>query len=412
MYFYITEQIQNLFIFELRRYWQYHPKYKDIVEHIQGKYSFRERPQYGIILKNSSGNNTQLAADNFQGHIQSYVQLAALEPEADRPGLSIEWVEENALAIQENGGFFPSPPGIYYIQMCDEYGEPSDKEFMVDPLLDVYDETVFHVQDGQYQLANGKFLEGTLQLFQMPGNTELYEGINYMANPETGEINLIINIDRDNGEYLSADYRYPAESTGPWKVNERMGLIEPIPGAVLAFGNRITPGDQMAVSITERRELAAMEFGGRWDLNLDIDIIARSPNTQREILDQTAVYLLGVARSRLSTRGVEILSINLGGETEEVYDDNADDYFYTASLSVSLQTDWNLRVPLGATIRRILPGVEGGPQSLAGLTDEEVAQVQTQLQMVENLNLKSSFDPFFVGKAGRPGAFGTFAMLR
>lgn len=412
MYYFITEQIQRKFIFELRRYWQYHPKYCDIVENIQGKYSFRERPQYGIILKNASGNNVQLAADNFQGHIQSYVQLAALEPEDGQPGLSIEWVRENAVAIQNNEGFFPSPPGIYYIELCDEHGNPSDKEFMLDPLLDVVDETVLFVSGVRYQLANGRFLPGTLKLYQMPGNIELVEGINYVAIPETGEIDLLIDIDRANGEFLSADYRYPGESTGPWKLGERQGRIEAIPGCVLAFGQRITPGDRQAVQVFERRELTAMEFGGRWDLNLDVEVVARSPQVQREILDQTLVYLWGVARSRLSTEGIEMLSISPGGETEDIYDDNADDYYYNASFSISLQTDWNLRVPLGATVRRILPGVEGGPDALAGLTDEEIAKVQTQLQPVATLGVRSPFDPFFVGKAGRPGVLGTFEMLR
>ncbi len=51
MYNFLTEATKRRFILELRRFWQYHPKYRDIVDHIQNKYSFRERPQYGIILK-------------------------------------------------------------------------------------------------------------------------------------------------------------------------------------------------------------------------------------------------------------------------------------------------------------------------------------------------------------------------
>ena len=39
IYYFLTQQIQRKFIGELRNYWSYHPKYKDIVEHIQGKYS-------------------------------------------------------------------------------------------------------------------------------------------------------------------------------------------------------------------------------------------------------------------------------------------------------------------------------------------------------------------------------------
>ena len=101
MYYYLTQQIQRKFVEELRRYWAYHPKYKDIVEHIQGKYSFRERPQFGIVLKNSAGNQAQLAADNFQGHVHSYVYKAFVN---DFPNVSIEWVREDAIAIQNNNG--------------------------------------------------------------------------------------------------------------------------------------------------------------------------------------------------------------------------------------------------------------------------------------------------------------------
>jgi hypothetical protein len=408
MYFYLTEQIQRKFIWELRRYWQYHPKYQDIVEHIQGKYSFRERPQYGIILKNSSGNLVTLAADNFVGHVQSYVQLAHVE---NYPGTSIEWVRENAKAIQENEGYFPAMPGIYYIELCDEHGKPSTEKFFVDPLLDVTDETVLYVSGNTYQLARGKFLPGTLKLYEMPGSIELVEGVNYTADPETGAIELIIPLETAKGEFLSADYRYPAETMGPYKVQERMGLIDAIPGVVLAFGQRIVPGDRLAVVVTESRDLTAMEFGGKWDLNIDFDITARSPNTQREILDQTATYLWGVARSRLSAEGIEMVSLSLGGESEEIYDDNGDDYFYTASFSVSVQTDWCLHVPLGATIRRILPGFEDGYGALAGLSDEEIAKVDVGLQPLESLGLRSPFDPFFVGKANRPGVLATFERI-
>lgn len=415
----MTEQIQRKFISELRKYWSYHPRYQDIVEHIQGKYSFRERPQYGIVLKNSAGNQTQLAADNFQGTVQSYVYLAHVE---NYPNLSIEWVRENAIAIQNNNGFFPSPPGVYFIDFCDENGVPTDSEFFVDPLLDVTDETPIQINATQYQLQQGKFLANTLRVYRMPGNIRLYDGPNYTADPNTGEIELIDEL--DEGEFISADYRCPAESTGPWKVQEDYALVEPVPGAVLAFGRRITKGDRLAVVVQPTRTIAALEYGGRWDLTLDIDVIARDPLSQREILDQTSLYLWATARPRLSSQGIEILSVNMGGETEEVYDENADDWYYNGSLSLQLQTDWSIHVPLGIVIRGVEPG-GGAPivpgtapltppyiQQIAGLTDEQIAQIQTNIKMLANLGLRAPWDPWYTGKLGRPGVYGTSEMLR
>jgi len=421
VYYFLTEQVQRKFIEELRKYWSYHPKYKDIVAHIQGKYSFRERPQYGIVLKNSAGNQAQLAADNFQGTVQSYVYLAHVD---GKPNLSIEWVREDYVAIQNNGGYFPTVPGIYFLDFCDENGNPTDQEFYVDPLIDVIDETPLKINDTQYQLEEGKFLKGTLKLYRMPGNIRLYEDTNYTADPATGLVTLIDELNDDDGEFVSADYRCPGETTGPWKVFENRALREPIPGAVLAFGRRITKGDRLAVVVQRKRTIAALEYGGRWDLTLDVDVIARDPLSQREILDQTALYLWATARPRLSSQGIEVLAVNMGGETEEVYDENADDYFYNASFSMQLQTDWSIHVPLGITLRGVEPG--GGPpiapgtapltppfiEQIAGLTDQQIAEIQTNIRGLAALGLRAPWDPYFTGKSGRPGVYGTGEMLR
>lgn len=419
MYYFLTQQIQRKFVAELRKYWSYHPKYQDIVEHIEGKYSFRERPQYGIVVKNASGNQVQLAADNFQGTLQSYVYLAHVE---GKPNLSIEWVREDAIAIRNNNGLFPSEPGIYFLDFCDANGIPTDKSFFVDPLFDVIDETLLQINATQYQLQKGKFLAGSLRVYRMPGNIPLYEGVNYTADPATGEVDLIDELEEQ--EFLSGDYRCPGESTGPWKVQEEYALREPIPGVVLAFGRRVTAGDRLAVVVQEKRTIAALEYGGRWDLSLDFDVIARDPLAQREILDQTTLYLWATARPRLSSQGIEIVSVNMGGETEEVYDDQGDDYFYNASFSLQLQTDWLLHVPLGIVIRGVEPG--GGepiPQGaapltppfveqIAGLTDEQIAQIQTNFTYLASLGLRAPWDPWYTGKLGRPGIYGTGEMLR
>jgi hypothetical protein len=371
------------------------------------------------VIKNSSGNQVQLAADNFQGYVHSYVYLAHVD---GKPNLSVEWVREDMVAIQENDAMFPSPPGIYYLDFCDANGNPTDEAFYVDPLLDVIDETVLKINDTQWQLQEGRFLAGTLRLYRMPGNLRLYENTNYTVDSSTGIITLIDTLTDD--EFLSADYRCPAESTGPWTVREDYALREPIPGCVLAFGRRITPGDRLAVVVQQRRSIAALEYGGRWDLSLDVDVVARDPHSQREILDQTSMFLLSTARPRLSSQGIEISAVNMGGETEETYDDVADDWFYNGTLSVQVQTDWMIHVPLGICIRAIEPGsgeaivpgtaplVAPFVEQIAGLTDEQIAQIQANFRKMVDLGLRVPWDPFFVGKQGHPGVYGTGPMLR
>lgn len=407
MYYFLTSQIQRVFIGELRQYWSYHPQYKDLVDNIQGKYSFKERPQHCIVVMNSSGNQVQLAADNFQGTVESYVTLAHVET---YPGLSIEWIREDSVAIQNNQGLFPLAAGIYFIELCDAHGNPTDKEFYIDPLLFVRDETVMRVNATQFQLLNGKYLDGTLHLYQMPGNLELYEGINYTADPTTGIITLMFPL-TESEDFLSADYRYPAASTGPWTIQEDRALTEPLPGVVLAFGRRVTPGDRLAVVVSEKRGISALEYGGRWDLSVDFQVGSRDPISQREILDQTMLYLWAVARPRLSTQGIEISAVNAGGESEESYDDNAEDYFYNASFSVQIQTDWAIRVPVSIGLRRVMPQSPDLAALAAGLSPEELGQLQNNMVLLEKLGLQPQ-DPFLTGKEGRVGKYQTFETIR
>lgn len=401
MYAFLTEALKRRLIFELRRYWQYHPKYRDIVDHIQGKYSFRERPTYGIVLKTSSANHVQLSADNFQGTVQSYVQLAKFE---NKPGLAIEWVQEDRRAVQENRGVFPSPPGIYYIEVIERTTPPSPPydvepqfEFMVDPLLEVQDETATKVDDFTWMVLN-PYLDGTTRVYEMPGGIPYVRDVNYTEDPSTGNLSVVTPLSRNR--YLSVSYRYAAPTTGPWGITENHAHKNAIPGVSLAFGRRIEVGDVMAVVVHSRRQPTAMEYGGKWDISVDFDIVARDPFAQQEIADQTVMYLWGVCRNRLSSEGIEITSVSMGGETEEVYDENADDYYYNASFSVQTQTDWSIHVPLTATIRRLSPLTTPQTAEVAGMTDDQLLEsgISSNIQTLESLGLRTFDDPFFSGK--------------
>lgn len=414
----LSENIKRRFIQELQEYWGQHPKYRDSLI-IQGRYSFDERPQQAIILKNASANPFQLSADHYQGVVVSYCHLTGVY---GKPGTALEWVREDRRAVQGNGGEFPSPAGIYYIEVRQEgvdwnnvpggyggadcpppgpdsgpvgTGQSYGMCFYVDPLLSVIDERPLPQDPTHYQVAQGKFHDGSLQVFEMPGNIPMFDGITYEADPTTGVITLARPL--ATGTHLSVDYYYAGTSQGPFPIADNTANNTAIPGVVLAFGRLLQDGDVMAVVVSERREDAAREFGGRWTMSLDFDLMARDVHAQEELTDRTLMFLHAQLRDRLSFEGIEIVDVSSGGEAEEQYDEVGDDYFYTASISVSLETEWAMHLPLDRTFTRILPNTVEQLQAVTALTDEQIAETgnPTLLLVAENLNLVQIRDPWF-----------------
>lgn len=406
MYNALTSAIKSRIILELRRFWQYDPNYPDLPQHIQGKYSFRERPQQGIIVKGSSANTVQLSADNFQGTVNSYVYLQKVKSPSDQPeypGLSIEWVREDGRAIQRNGGRMPSPPGIYYIAVERENVEIQGQNysdalvFYVDPLLKRIDEAPVQTGPLTWQVAHTPIHPGSLRVWELPGNIQLLEGPNYTVDNDTGVITLINPLPAR--VQLSVDYNYTGTSLGPYLIKENYSNVRAIPGVVLAFGRRVTAGDRLAVILSDRRSPVALEYGGRWEINLDLDVMARDVVAQGEIADRSMLYLWGIARNRLSTEGIEITQVNFTGESEEIYDDAADDYFYNGALSITLQSDWSVHVPLDPTIGRVSPQTVVQAAAAANMTDDQLLDNEQQnLQMVQDPRMLMIRDPFFLGR--------------
>lgn len=403
MYFQLTAALKRRFIDELRRYWMYHPKYRDTLpQNIQGKFSFKERPQQGIIVKTGAGNRVDLSADNYLGVIESFCLLTKVSGKA---GFSIEWVREDGRAIQENNGTFPSPAGIYYIDVQEENGS---LVFYIDPLLDVFHEPVAVSTPLTAQLQRAP-LTGTLRLYEMPSGFKYVEGVNYTLDTGldgklTGGITLMAPL--TGGRWLQADYRYPVESRGPFPLIEMHANNRAIPGVVLAFGRRAEVGDQMAVMVHDMRRPAYMEYGGRWDMTLDFDVMATDVYEQQEITDATVMYLWAVLRSRLSHQGIEITDVSFGGESEEVRDETGDDYFYTSTFSMTAQTEWSIHVPLDSWLRSAAPLTAAQAAQIAGLTDDELVGQDGNIKVLEGLGIEAVQDPFWSGREG------TFEIVR
>jgi hypothetical protein len=393
VYFQLTSALNRRFIQELRNYWKFHPKYRDIVNNIQGKFSFDERPAHGIVIKVSGGNRVDLSADNYVGTVNSYVNLSGV---GNYPGTAIEWVREDAVAIGQNGGVFPSPPGTYYIELT------GDEEFYIDQLLDVYREplTMSDTLDGQLQSPP---LAGSLRLYELPAGTLLSPGNHYTVETDdegtpTGGITLANPL--LGGRTLSADYRTAGATTGPHVLFPNRGNNTAIPGCVLAFGNRNGRGDRLAVVVTPIRTPTALEYGGKWSLNFDFDVMSRDIDHQREIADLTIMYIWGLLRSRLSTEGIEITDVSMGGEAEEPYDETGDDYLYTSSFSLTAETEWSIHEPLNVYLRQAIPLTVEAAEAIASLPDDELTSdhAATNIQPTDDMTLLSIRDPYFSGR--------------
>lgn len=388
MYFQLSSALKRRLIEELRKYWAYHPKYPELPGNIQGKYRFSERPQYGMTIKTVGGNRADFSADNFKGIQESFVYLTKY---INYPGVAIEWVREDAVAIQNNRGLFPSSPGVYFIELT------SDTEFCVDPLLDIYREEVAMSSLTSGMLQNAP-LSGTVRLYEMPSGFKLKEDVNYTLGRDsegrlTGEIELTYPL--SGGRTLVADYRYPAETRGPFALYPMQADNHAIPGVVLAFGNKNKAGDRMAVVVQDFRRPAALVYGGQWDVNLEIEVISRDLEAQMELADATAIYIWGILRPKLSSEGIEISDLSLGSESEEPYDENGDDYFYNAIMSLTVRTDWEVYVPLNILIRQTATLTKDQAELVLGLSEDQLIDFQNNLHMVETLGLEAMQDPFF-----------------
>jgi len=360
MYYYLVSSLKRRLILELQDSFRAHPIYSKIVPFIQDKHVFEERPQYGIVVMGASANKVQWSPDNFLGTIQSHVMLAYVE----KPVFPLEWIREDLNAIRGNNGAFPSPPGVYFLEILSAPTNPSEPGyFAIDPLLTEFDRPVLHFQSGierEAQLEHAPVQE-TLRLWEN-GRYLLKEGTDYTVDYTTGAIQIISRF--NPGSTLTADYRRAGTSIGPVEYRWNTSDYSTIPGVVMAFGKRGKAGDKVAVVTTPDRVDAAQAFGGKFELSFDLTVIARDPTQREEISDFTIMSLWNDRKAKLEFEGIEIVDVSIGGESEETYDETANDFFYNASVSVQMRADWEAHYPLPLTISRVTPDRPDGTSGI------------------------------------------------
>ena len=351
MYYYLVQALKRRLILELQDSFSGHPLYEKIVHFIQNKYSFTERPQFGIVVKGSSANKVSLSADNFMGTVHSHVMLAYV----GAPAFPIEWVREDLACVRANDDKMPIAPGIYYMEIltAPETAQGTGT-FVIDPLLTATQEPVLYFETGIEQEAQLQQLPvpGTLRLWEN-NRFLLQEGVHYDLDYATGAITFKTRFPPHS--VLTADYRYAVPSMGPISFSWNKADFKTLPGVVMAFGKRAKPGDKVAIVVYGDRVETAHAYGGRFDANFEMDVISQDPHQMEEIADLVIMYLYGVKRPHLSTEGIEITEVSMGGENEETYDETADLFFYNASMSLQMQADWEIHIPLPLTISKVTP---------------------------------------------------------
>jgi hypothetical protein len=382
VYYYLVQSMKRRLLLELKDSFSKHPVYDKIVPFIENKFSFDQRPQFGIVCKNSNATKVSLAADNFIGPVMSHVMLAYV----GEPKYPIEWVVEDKPCIDKNNGVMPINPGLYYIEILEapEIAQGVG-HFCVDPLIEVPNEAVLYAVTGTETSAQLEHppLPGTLRLWEN-NRYRLTEGTDYFVNYEDGSITFAQNGQGPllaPGSYITAGYYFSVETIGPVPFTWNQANFTTLPGVIMAFGKRARAGDKVAVKVWPDRVHAANATGGRFDLTFDLEIISQDPHQMEEIVDLAVMYLWGVKRPILSFEGIEITEVGMGGEVEETYDEQAKLMYYMGSMNVTINTPWEIHHPVPLTLTKVAfnPGISGGtgvqdpaPDVGAGLTSQDL----------------------------------------
>ena len=337
MYHNLTLQVRSLIIEELKAHWADHPRYPEMSYNIQGKYSFEQRPQFGMVVKTSGASNVQLSAQNYVGEVQGYCLVA--QTARSNKASSIEWVKEHPLPSRV------ADDGVYILDITET--EPNARTYNVNMVqYKKRKETApVFISPTTIELL-GTPVENTVKIIEYPSRMDFKD---YTINGTT------ITLDEALPKGISIEIYYTEYITDfePYEVRPDYTYSELIPGVLIHFGRNLNDGDQQAVVVYDERKPVYKEYGGRFDVSVDIDIIARDVHSQADISDHMVVWTWGVLRERLANWGLNMNDVSYGGESEEAYDENGDDYFYNASMGFTIQTEWCIHVPIIETFKTI-----------------------------------------------------------
>ena len=350
----LTNATKKRIIREIRKILYGHPRYRADSNNVQNKYGFDERPQRGVIVSGTSADRVRLSADNYVGRVSSFLMQAPVE---NFPGTTVEWVRENTALMEEfsrKRDVFPSPPGVYVleVQSLPDEARRIPGQFTILPILTVPDEplVVFATEaDGEAQLTHEDVYPGSVRLW-LEGRRPLKVGVDYSVDHETGLVTFLKPT--PIGMTVFADYRYQVERQGPFPFQREAADLTAIPGAVIAFGDRAQECDKLAIVVSEGRSESAEVYGGKFEVHFDLTAFSRDAEDREKMSDFIVASVLE-RQNQLGFEGLELLDVSPGGESEEIYVPEIDDYYYDGAIALGIRVDWEVYVPLPIEVFRV-----------------------------------------------------------
>ena len=343
----LTNATKRRLIEDLRQILYEHPRYRSDSQNVVNKFSFKERPQRGIVVSGTSAYRVGLSSGDYIGRATSFVMLTQYQ---DWPGTTIEWARENFPLLEQcsqRRDVFPSLPGAYLIEIksLPDRARSIPGQFMVTPYLTVNGEPLLIMSDpagAEAQITNVPLYRGALRLW-LNGRRPLLQDVDYSVDWESGHITFMKSI--PDGAIIDADYRYHVPQRGPFNFDLEKTNVDAIPGVILAFGDRAQDCDKMVVVVTDSRVEVAEVFGGKFEVHFDLTVFSRDAEDREKLSDYV---ISGVLSRKLAWgfEGLELLDVSPGGESEEVYNAEIDDYYYDSAVSLTIRVDWESHVSL------------------------------------------------------------------
>lgn len=349
----LTNATKRRVIQEIKKILYDHPRYRADSESVQNSFSFDERPQRGVIINGTSADRVRLSADNYMGRLSSFCMLV---PTKGAPCTTVEWVRENFNVLEKvspRRDVFPSPPGVYYFEILSvpDVARNLPGQMTMKAVLTVTGEPLIvfgHTSDTEAQLSRGNIHPGSVRLW-LDNRRALVPNVDYSVDHETGAIKFLK--ETPPGDFVHADYRYVEPVVGPIPFNSEQFDVNTIKGAVLAFGDRAQECDKFSVVVTDERTDVADVYGGKFEMNFDIIVFSKDSEDREKMSDYVVMKILERQNS-LGFEGIELIDVVPSGESQEIFNETTDDYFYDGSVSLSLRVDWSIYVPLPIVVWR------------------------------------------------------------
>lgn len=186
----------------------------------------------------------------------------------------------------------------------------------------------------------GEIHPGFIEVFQ---NDTMLPSSNYIMDYENKKLTMLKI--PGLGTKLEVTYRLPLGTFGPYDVRIDDLRTDILPGVKIYFNNRFEVGDKVVVIVGSQRKVCADEYGGRWDLSVEMATISDDPIDSEDLIDKLAMFLEAELKLKWDAAGLFIGEVQIGGESNEEKDESTSDVDFQSSINLTVSGEWTYRIP-------------------------------------------------------------------